>query len=201
MIPAILTRDLSTMRTSISVILLPLFSAAGVVMIGHALRRLGIGPRLYMAGAGVGIVLSFAFVAYMYMFSATANGHQSSYALTQATRKVAAYADRYDRVFVENDTIIHSEMYVAVFTRMHPREFRRAEKDIVDWNGWDNFRRLGKYRFPMGDEVKGLSAAPPAGAESELYVTRLPVAGARMLDSTVWNDDRYYIAESVARPR
>lgn len=201
MIPAVLTRDLSTMRTSMSVILLPLFSAAGVVMIGHAVRRTGIAPRLYMAGAGAGILFSFAFVAYMYLFSATANGHQSSYALTQATQKLSAYADRYDRVFVENDTLIHSEMYVAVFTRMHPLEFRRAEKEIVNWNGWDNFRRLGKYRFPMGDEVAGLSTVSRAGAESELYVTKLPVAGARMLDSTVWNDDRYYIAERVAGAR
>ncbi|MBA3403737.1 MAG: glycosyltransferase family 39 protein [Gemmatimonadaceae bacterium] len=110
MIPAVLTRDLSTMRTSISVILLPLFSAAGVVMIGHAAEKIGIAPRLYTAGAAAGIVLSFSFVAYMYLFSGTANGHRSSYALTQATQKLRAYGNRHDRVFVENDTLIHSEM-------------------------------------------------------------------------------------------
>lgn len=195
MIPAALTRDLSTMRTSISVIVLPLFSAAGVVMISHAARRIGMGPRLYMAGVGAGIAASVAFVAYMYLFSATANGAQSSFALVEATRKLRAIDDRYDRVFVENDTLIHSEMYVAVFTRMPPRDFQRAEKEVVDWNGWDNFRRVGKYRFPMSDEVARLKLASEAGTGSELYITKLPVAGTRMLYSAVWNDDRYYIAE------
>ncbi|MEO5579425.1 MAG: glycosyltransferase family 39 protein [Gemmatimonadaceae bacterium] len=196
MIPATLTRDLSTMRTSISVIVLPLFSAAGVVMIGHGARQLGIGGKLYLAGAGAGIAASFAFVAYMYLYSATANGHQSSHALVRATQKVATYENRYERVFVENDTLIHSEIYVAAFTRMHPREFQLADKEIVQWKGWDNFRRLGKYRFPMGEEVSRLSVTPAVGPATELYVTRRPLAGARLLDSTAWNDDRYYISDN-----
>lgn len=199
MIPASLTRDLSTMRTSISVIVLPLFAAAGVIMIGRAARRIGIGTRLYLAGAGAGIAASFAFVAYMYLYSATANGHQSSHALVQATEKLKVYGNRYDRVFVENDTLIHSEIYVAVFTRMHPRKFQHAEKEVVQWKGWDNFRRLGKYHFPTSEELAALKVAPAAGAPTDLYITQRPLPGTRVLDSTVWNHDRYYIADNAGR--
>lgn len=201
MVPAALTRDLSTMRTSISIIVLPLFSAAGVMMIGRALERLGIGRKLYLAGAGTGIITSFAFVAWMYLFSDMANGHQSSYALVQATTKLAQYGNRYDRVYVENDTLIHSEMYVAVYSRMRPREFQRAEKEIVDWNGWDNFRRLGKYRFPMGDEIAAMAVAQAAGDGKSLFISKRHLAGLRLLDSTVWNSDRYYIAETIGNAR
>lgn len=200
MIPAALTRDLSTMRTSISVIILPLFSAAGVFMIGRAAQQIGIGRRLYVAGAASGIAASFAFVAYMYLFSATANGHQSSYALTEAVIKVRGYTDRYDSVFVENDTLIHSEMYVAAFTRMHPSEYQRSVKQVVDWNGWDNFVQLGKYRFPMSSEVPSLAVDTGLASLRKLYITKRPLVGSRLIDSTRWVSDTYYISDNgVAR--
>ena len=133
----------------------------------------------------------------MYLYSATANGHQSSYALTQASRKLNGYENRYDRIFVENDTLIHSEMYVAVFTRMHPRAFQRAEKEIGQWKGWDNFRRLGKYHFPTAQELSALAVSPAEGRQADLFITQRPLPGARLLDSTTWNDDRYYIADNA----
>jgi len=197
MIPAALTRDLSTMRTSISVIILPLFSAAGVIMIGRAAQQIGIGKRLYAAGAAAGIAASFGFVAYMYLFSASANGHQSSYALTEAVSKVRGYTGQYDSVFVENDTLIHSEVYVAAFTRMHPSEYQRAEKKVVDWNGWDNFVQLGKYRFPMSADVPLLTVDTAPESLRKLYITKRPLVGSRLMDSTRWNADRYYISDNV----
>ncbi|MGI9045115.1 MAG: glycosyltransferase family 39 protein [Gemmatimonadaceae bacterium] len=181
-----------SLRAASSALLFPLFSAAGVIVIYDWLSPRRLLARTFGGLAALGIAASFCLAGYMYVFSPTAKDFRMQNALVQAALKVSPHLGTHDRVFVSSEGVSMPYLYYVAFTGMTPREYQSAPKEFGSVDGWDAARRVGRFQFRTDRELvlQSTDASP-----TDLFVTRHPLPGSRLLDSVDWHWDHYYIAD------
>ncbi len=182
------------LRAASSAILFPLFSAAGVVAIYDWLSSRPSLSRAFAGVAGLGIVASFCFAAYMYLLSPAAKDFRMQNALVQAALKVSRQLENHDRIFISDEGVSMPYLYYVAFTGMTPREYQSAPKEFISVDGWDAARRVGRFYFRTDRELESQAAD---ALPTDLFVTRQPLPGSRLLDSVDWHWDHYYLADKV----
>jgi hypothetical protein len=192
-IPAAITfPNPHSLRAAPSALLFPLFSAAGVMVISGWLTSRRSLARAFGVFAGIGIAASFSFAAYMYVFSPAAKDFRMQNALVQAALKVTPYLDTHDRVFISDEGMSMPYLYYVAFTGMTPREYQSAPKVFDSVDGWDAARRVGRFYFLSDRQLETQAAA---ASPADLFVTRHPLPGSRLLDRVDRNWDHYYLAD------
>ena len=193
-LPAVVTAHSASVRVSAALLILPLWTSAGVIWSAHFLARRGVPEKLSYGAVAAGAVASIAFTAFMYFGSATVNGQRSNNVLVQLGERLKVLAPRYDRVFVV-DSPSYSGLHIAAFSGMHPSEFRATRKITVDANGWDYITSVGKYRFLKPRELP-LTARTACSAQTrDLFVSRDRLPGALSFDSVRWHNEKYYFMD------
>lgn len=194
-LPAALTnQNPHSLRAASCAVLLPFFSAAGVMALEEWFERRGGWRGLVRIAVPASIAASFCFVAYMYLFSPAAKGLRMQTAIVEAAEKVSPHLARYDRVFISNAGL-HPYLYFVAFTGMKPGEFQSAPKEIHSLRGWDVVTRVGKFFFRSDEELATQARMSMSERTRDLFVSRTPLAGGRVIDSVHWHWDRYYIAD------
>lgn len=192
-IPAAITfPNPHALRAASSAVLFPLFSAAGALAIYDWLSPRQILARAFAGVAGLGIAASFCFAAYMYVFSATAKDIRMQNAVVRAATMVSPHLENYERVFIASEGVSMPYIYYVAFTGMTPREYQSAPKEFDNVDGWDAARRVGRFHFRTDSELvtQALDASP-----TDLFVTRHPLPGSRLIDTVDWHWDHYYLAD------
>lgn len=193
MLPAVITHAPHSIRVSAVIALLPLFSAAGFQSLGNVLRKTPLGPFYYPL-VTTGVVASFVFVAYTYVYSPKAPGQRSNNALVKVGERLKLVQSRYDSIFV-TDSASHPDLYIVAFSGMTPAEFQRAPKIIERRNGWDVAHQIGKYFFMNERDVHRNAETLTAETGRKLFISRTPIANARLVDSASWFSEKYYFSE------
>jgi 4-amino-4-deoxy-L-arabinose transferase-like glycosyltransferase len=196
-IPAIVTAHSASVRVSAALLLLPVWTAAGVMWSAQLFARYGVPRKLSYGAVAAGAAASIAFTAYMYFGSATVNGARSNNALVQVGQRLGTLAPRYDRVFVV-DSPWYAGLHVAAFSGMHPLEFQETKKVTVDAKGWDYITSVGKYRFLKPRELSLIARRACREKSRDLFVSRTGVDGAAPFDSVSWHNEKYYFTELSA---
>jgi hypothetical protein len=193
-IPAVVTAHSASVRVSAALLILPIWTAAGVMWSAEFLSRHHVPPKLTYGIVGAGAIASIAFTAFMYFGSATVNGQRSNNALVQMGQHLRVLAPRYDRVFVV-DSPWYAGLHVAAFSGMHPSEFQKTRKVTVDANGWDYITSVGKYQFLKPRELAPVARAACGSKTRDLFVARSGLENAPHLDSVWWHNEKYYFSE------
>lgn len=196
--PALLTAYASSMRISAILLLLPLWTAAGVLWIARHFSFRGAQLRTYYGALSVGGAASLAFIAYMYLWSARANGQQSNNALVQVGERLRTLNSKYPEVFVV-DSPWYAGLHVAAFSGMKPEEFQKTKRATVDAKGWDYITSVGKYRFLKPREAAATLRELCKSDRPELFVSRARVSGVPPIDSVAWVTEKYYFTELSSR--
>lgn len=162
LLPAVITKGQpSPMRSSGVWVLYPIAAALGVLMTARILRAM-IEKRAVVRWRGTIVVpLACLVVAALGMFDVEryvrrpelhAAGTQPE--LIELGRRAAGLGEQYDRVYVEADGLF-PYLYIAAFSGMTPAEFQSAERSgEVIGLGWDDFDRLGRFRFGTLEEAR-----------------------------------------------
>jgi 4-amino-4-deoxy-L-arabinose transferase-like glycosyltransferase len=157
-IPAALTEvEPHALRASGTSILLPVFSALGVLAVGHLLlaaipKRWRNPAVIRGTGAAWVAVVLLATVTVggvlvkRYLASGRMQGVDQQNTLVQLGQWLGQNQAPYDRVVVE-EFGNQAYLYIAAFSGMTPAEFQRAEKTIRPEppDNWDVWYDLGKY--------------------------------------------------------
>lgn len=198
--PALITANAFSIRISAILLLLPLWTAAGVIWVAKRLAQSGLQFATFYRCLGAAVAGSIAFVAYMYFWSERANGQQSNNALVQVGERLRTLSVRYRTVFVV-DSPSYSGLHVAAFSGMKPIEFQRTRQVTVDANGWDYITSVGKYRFLKPREMPAAVRESCASIDPDLFVSRDKIVGVPPLDSVAWVTEKYYFTELSLRSR
>jgi len=192
MLPAGLTTgNPNTLRSSGMAVLTPFFSAAGIIWIGSLLaRRMTLKRLYYPAVVGV-LVLSAGAIIYRYSRSTLFRSAYYQTFLTHLDSEIGRRQKDYDAVVIETYGT-QRYMYVASFTGMTPREFKRAPKVIYS-DGMDRFRRLGKYYFAWPSTLQRTADTLATNSAKVLFVARQPLHGLKVIDSVMWQDEKQYL--------
>jgi 4-amino-4-deoxy-L-arabinose transferase-like glycosyltransferase len=194
-LPALVTAKAFSMRISAILLLLPMFTAAGVIWVAqHLSSTTVVKAETFYRGLGVAFVGSIAFVGYMYFGSVRANGQQSNNALVQVGERLKTLSIPYHTVFVV-DSPWYAGLHVAAFSGMRPIEFQQTRRVTVDANGWDYITSVGKYRFLKPRQMLEAVRASCGSIDPGLFVSRDKVVGVPPLDSVAWVTEKYYFTK------
>jgi 4-amino-4-deoxy-L-arabinose transferase-like glycosyltransferase len=183
-LPAALTEvEPHALRASGDSLLLPVFSALGVLAIGRLLTwvasRLQHGlswrratGRVYLAVVLVATAVAGGILVARYCGSEEMQGTGQQNALVRLGEWLGQNQAPYERVVVE-EFGNQAYLYIAAFSGMTPPEFQRAEKTITPEppGYWDVWYSLGKYR--VVDPFMAYRDWQRAGSPRWLVVTRL----------------------------
>lgn len=156
-LPAALTEnEPHALRASGTSILLPVFSALGVLAVGRlllwtvghlstagALRRAT--GWVYLAAVLVATAAVGGTQVAAYVGSDEMRDIQQQHVLVRLGERLGAHQARYDGVVVEPFGI-QAYLYIAAFAGITPAEFQRMDKVILP-ETWDRCTSMGKYRF------------------------------------------------------
>lgn len=193
-LPAVITAHSASVRVSAALLILPIWTASGVMWSAQFLARHGIRRMLSYSVIAAGAIASIAFTAFMYFGSATVNGQRSNNVLVQVGQRLKGLAPHYDQVFVV-DSPAYAGLHVAAFSGMHPSEFQRTRRIIVDANGWDYIRSVGKFQFLKPRELIPVAQSSCHSKAHDLFVSRTLLPGISPLDSVSWHNEKYYFLD------
>ena len=182
--PAALTETgPQALRASGTSILLPIFSALGVLAAGRLLLwplskgqrgrelRRGLG-RAYLTVVLVAIAAVGGTLVGRYVGAQKMQGIDQQHFLVELGEWLGRHQASYQRVIAE-EFGNQAYLFIAAFSGMTPGEFQRAEKTIEreSPSGWDICLRLGKYWFT--DPFAAYKEWLGSGSPRWLVVTRL----------------------------
>lgn len=190
LLPSAITVDPpATMRTSPLCVLAPLFSAAGIVMLGNFVRNEAMRRRIYYpAVAGALVITAFA-VTYRYARSEYFRELSFQEIGVRMGKALGRQESRYDAVIVEPD-VSQAYLYIAAFSPITPREFHKLPKRLFSV-GMDKYTQMGKYHFVTESMMKR-SIDSLRGRGRILFVTHEKVPGLAVVDSVTFRDDALY---------
>lgn len=178
---ALTTGNPSTMRASGLAVLTPLYSAAGIVLIGRLVRNAWLWQRIYYPAVVGAVVFAFAAMTYRYARSPYFQELSFQKIDVEMGRALGRHQGRYDAIVVEKSMPI-PYIYIAAFAPIPPREFHRAPK-ALNSVGMDHFMRLGKYYFVRQSAMPATVDALGSRAGRFLFVSPRSIAGLTPLDS------------------
>jgi 4-amino-4-deoxy-L-arabinose transferase-like glycosyltransferase len=152
-LPSALTPDNPhALRTSCNVVLFPMISAAGILIICHFIKN-----ESWRVGAifAISLMIIFNSVSNIKVYTNNAEliGAGQQNLLVKLAMKLVLYKDQYSQIFIE-DIGNQPYMYIVGYCNVHPEQFQNAYKQI-EGNGWDHFTQFDKYFFlPKEDIIK-----------------------------------------------
>jgi 4-amino-4-deoxy-L-arabinose transferase-like glycosyltransferase len=161
-LPGVLTKDNPhALRGASLIVLLPLVTAAGIVIMYRALAM----PWLrtaFLVVATILIVWNGLVDIKVYARSEDLRSRSMQVLLTKATQKLAAHKDNYKAIYIENGSN-EPYIYVLTFCGIKPQEFQQAAIKVgQDKDGWDEFEKMGKYYFLSKKEIAARVEAAPS---------------------------------------
>lgn len=189
-IPAAVTTDNpATMRTSPISVLAPLFSAAGIVVIGNLISDEWKRRRIYYPAVVAALVLASFVVTYRYTRSEYFRELSFQELGVRMGKALGRDANEYDEVIV-GPHVSQSYLYIAAFSPITPREFHQLPKRLYSV-GMDKYTQMGKYHF-VTESTMDKSIAQLRGHGRVLFVTPQKVNGLVVVDSVRFRDDALY---------
>ncbi|MCC3157223.1 glycosyltransferase family 39 protein [Hymenobacter sp. 15J16-1T3B] len=192
-LPSALTRENPhALRASGLTVLLPLLSAAGIVLVYKHINNAVL--RNAFVAVTVGLALWNAkYFLQEYTASDTLIKETMPALTAKGIERLNNYKDWYDTVVLDK-TGDGSQMYlyVASYCGMTPEEFQRAEKRY-DAYGWDEFKQLGKYHFLNQSELDELLQKTESKV---LIMTRTRHTNYTAVDSVELPGEKMYIYSS-----
>lgn len=191
-LPAGITKDPpATMRTTAMAVLTPLFSAAGIVVIGTMIRNDLRRRRFYYpAVAGALLLASFAVI---YRYSRSEYFRELSFQEigVRMGKALGRHAGEYDAVIV-GPHVSQAYLYIAAFSPITPEQFHRMPKRLYSI-GMDRYTQMGKYHF-VTESMMAKSVGELRGRGRVLFVTPQKLPGLAMVDSVRFRDDALYFS-------
>jgi 4-amino-4-deoxy-L-arabinose transferase-like glycosyltransferase len=186
---AITTDPPATMRTSPISVLAPLFSAAGIILIGRFIASAVMRRRVYYPAVVGALLLTFSIVTYRYVRSEYFRELSFQEIGVRMGKALGRYANQYDAVIV-GPHVSQSYLYIAAFSPITPAEFHRLPKRLYSV-GMDKYTRMGKYHF-VTESMMQHSIDMLRGHGRVLFVTPQKVAGLSVVDSVRFGSDALY---------
>ena len=191
LLPAALTTgNPATMRTSGMAVLTPLFSAAGVILLGSLLRSERLRRKIYYPATVAAVVLFFAAMTYRYSRSEYFRELSFQKIAVDMARKAGEYQSGYDAIFVQH-YVSEPYIYIAAFAPISPSEFQRMPKNLYS-TGMDMFTRLGKYYFVWESTMPRTVDAYRNRPGRFLFISPTRLAGLTATDSVSFRDQKLY---------
>jgi hypothetical protein len=190
LLPSAITVDSpATMRTSPISVLAPLFSAAGIIIVGRFIRNEMFRRRFYYP-AVVGLLLFTAsLVTYRYVRSEYFRELSFQEIGVRMGKTLGQHQSNYDAVIV-GPHVSQAYLYIAAFSPISPAEFHRLPKRLYSI-GMDRYTRMGKYHF-VTESMMRESIDSLRGRGRILFVTPDRSRYLDVVDSVTFRDDKLY---------
>jgi 4-amino-4-deoxy-L-arabinose transferase-like glycosyltransferase len=190
LLPSAITLDPpSTMRTSPISVLAPLFSAAGIIMIGRYIRNEVMRHRVYYPAVVGALVLAAFVVTYRYVHSEYFRELSFQEIGVRMGKRLGRIGKNYDMVIVAPQ-VSQAYLYIAAFSPIPPAEFHRLPKRLYSV-GMDKYTQMGKYHF-LTESTFEKSVEALRGNPRILFVTPRKMPGLSVVDSVTFRDDALY---------
>jgi 4-amino-4-deoxy-L-arabinose transferase-like glycosyltransferase len=188
-IPGVLTRDSPhALRSASLIVLLPLVTAAGILIIYQAITS-SFFRNIFLVAATSLIVWNGIVDVRHYVRSEDLRSRDMQALLTRSMQKLATYKDKYARIYIDNDSN-EPYIYVLAFCDIKPQDFQRAEIKVgKNEQGWDSFEKLGKYYFVRADELASRIKAAPV---ESLILLKSRTADYQLIDSVQHLNEKMY---------
>lgn len=177
-LPGALTwKNPHALRASGLIVLLPLVSAAGVL---YGSRQIG-GLRhkkIFLAAVVAGVMANSLYFIGEYTNSRYYQNQWQQGWLPVLGKRLNTLKDKYPRIFIE-DMGNQAYIYILHYCQIRPQEFQAMPK-VIENQGWDHFRQMGKYYFLSRAEIGSQAASYPG---KSLIVLRDRHPGYHLMDS------------------
>lgn len=187
---ALTTGNPSTMRASGIAVMTPIFSAAGLLVLGRLVRDASLRRKVYYPLAIGSVVLAFAVVAYRYARSPYFRELSFQKIAVDMAVKAGRLQSHYDAILIGRYVSI-PYIYVAAFAPIPPREFQRMPKELYS-TGMDTFTRLGKYYFVAESVMPKTVAALRQRPGRFLFISPTRLTGLTTMDSVFFQSQKLY---------
>ena len=186
-LPSALTIDNPhALRASCSIMLFPMFSAAGIVFIYRRIKA--VFYQKTFLGIVIILILSNSYVfihKYVNNFELRNAGQQNM--LVQISSELNKYQNNYSKIYIE-DIGNQPYIYIASYCHIHPRKFQLATKKI-EGDVWDHFIQLDKYYFLCRADIDKITSNI---TEKKLFVLQSRTSNYTLLDSINTSGKRIY---------
>ena len=175
------------LRASASMILIPLFSAAGVVFIWERFKK----ERIKSVFVGV-LIIAILSNAYLFVNTYANDPYLRSdnqqHGLVKLCKDLNLHTSGYSSIYIE-DLGNQPYIYVASYCGMTPEEFQLGEKEYDKSSDWDHFRKLGKYYFYSKSDIEKV---PANASEKKLILLQSKEDSYTLIDSVNIDGNNFY---------
>lgn len=190
LLPSAITLDSpATMRTSPIAVLAPLFSAAGIVIIGRFITNEVFRRRVYYPAVVCALLAASFVVTYRYTRSEYFRELSFQEIGVRMGKALGRHERNYDAVIVERH-VSEAYLYIAAFSPIPPAEFHRLPKRLYSV-GMDQYTRMGKYNF-VTESMMTRSVDALRGRGRILFVSARKLPGLYPVDTVTFRDDTLY---------
>lgn len=172
-------------------VLTPLFSAAGIVVIGGMIRNELTRRRFYYPAVVGALLLTSVAVTYRYARSEYFRELSFQEIGVRMGKALGRHASDYDAVIVDPH-VSQAYLYIAAFTPITPEQFHRMPKRLYSV-GMDRYTQMGKYHF-VTESMMDKSIRELRGHGRVLFVTPRKMPGLAVVDSVRFRDDALFFA-------
>ena len=188
LLPAAITQDNPhSLRTSVSVLLFPLFTGATIYLFLKKLEQFKLG-KISAVVMGLLIILNSAYNIQAYVKSMPMRGQGQQYGQVAMLKKMKEYDQHFENVHIQLYGAFQY-LFVASYCGITPAEYHLLEKDYTK-KGWYQFKKLGKYQFMSNDDILKANQQPQNG--KNLIVLLEKTNKFTLLDSLNYMGEKIY---------
>lgn len=189
-LPSALTPDNPhALRTSCNVVLFPMVSAAGILIVCNLIKNksLRVGSTLVIS---LMIIFNSVSDIKIYINNADLIGAGQQNLLVKLAKRLFLHKDQYSQIFIE-DIGNQPYMYIVGYCDIHPEQFQNAYKQI-EGDGWDHFIQLDKYFFLNKEDIVKYSIN---NNKKNLLILKSKTTHYKLIDSVVvYNEKLFFYA-------
>jgi 4-amino-4-deoxy-L-arabinose transferase-like glycosyltransferase len=188
LLPAAITKDNPhALRTSVSILLFPLFTGSSVYYLFKKIASIEYG---YLLNILLVIILAVnsAFYIKTYTKSMPLRGKGQQYGQVAMYGKLKEYDSKFKNVYIQHYGAFQY-LFVASYCGISPKEYQSSNK-IYTTGPWYQFSTMGKYHFLSSSEIKAINKEPKNG--NNLLVLLEKSDNYVLLDSLNFMDEKMY---------
>lgn len=186
-LPSVLTNENPhALRSASLTVLLPLVTAAGIVVIYRYFSTPWLKQAFVIVAAGL-IVWNGIFFLKTYVRSADLRSQNMQVLLVKAAKRINDSKKIFENIYIDN-TGNQPYIYVLTFCDVKPQEFQHA-RIKNDSGDWDNVKQINNYYFLNRDEINEKLKTESA---KTLVVMREKVAQYQLIDSVEHQGEKMY---------
>lgn len=188
LIPAAITQDNPhALRTSVAILIFPLFTGASFLFFIEKLQsyKFGLALSFILIGA---LVVNSAYYIKLYSKSMPLRAKGQQYGQVAMYQKMKQYDKYFENVHIQLFGAFQY-LFVASYCDIKPKEYQLSEK-VYTKAGWYDFKKLGKYSFMTADEIHKANSTPKNG--KNLIVLLEKTDKYTFLDSLNYMGERMY---------